>query len=190
MFEAFHPTLVKKKIVRIERRKKSGDRKKPSSDWWKKDQWESIVCVQLLSCTRILFVGRCGAHFPSLSIVDFWALAQILDCWVSNCWVSQEFICDLNPLKNEVKWQVRGLPWTTALSVCSIERALLDTSFIYLFFFFFVEENAVSTINLNYSICMKIFTWKNCIKKLLFKTKKIFWKKVLFLEKKCFWKKI
>ena len=40
--------------------------------------------------------------------------------------------------------------------VCSIERALLDTSFVYLFIF--IEGNEVSMINLYYSTCMKSFT--------------------------------
>ena len=56
-------------------------------------------------------------------------------------------------------------------TVCSVERALLDTSFIYLFIF--IEGNAVSVINLNYSSCMQSFTWK------IVKT---------FLEKNFFWK--
>ena len=38
-------------------------------------------------------------------------------------------------------------------TVCSIERALLDTSFVYIFIF--IEGNAVSVINLNYSTCLK-----------------------------------
>ena len=33
-------------------------------------------------------------------------------------------------------------------TVCSIERAILDTSLVYLFIF--IEGNAVSVINLNY----------------------------------------
>ena len=43
-------------------------------------------------------------------------------------------------------------------TMCSIERALLDTSFIY--HFIFIEGNAVSVMNLNYSTCIKIFTKK------------------------------
>ena len=41
-------------------------------------------------------------------------------------------------------------------TVCSIKRALLDTSFVYLFIF--IEGNAVSVMNLNYSTCVKSFT--------------------------------
>ena len=40
-------------------------------------------------------------------------------------------------------------------TVCSIEKALLDTSFIYIFIF--IEGNAVSVINLNYGIFRKNF---------------------------------
>ena len=69
-------------------------------------------------------------------------------------------------------------------TVCSIERALLDMSFFYLFIF--IERNAVSSMNLNYSTCMKSFTQKI--------VKKFFWRKT-FSEKKFFlrkeiWKKI
>ena len=41
-------------------------------------------------------------------------------------------------------------------TVCSFNRALLDTSLNYLFIF--IERNAVSVINLNYSTCMKSLT--------------------------------
>ena len=41
-------------------------------------------------------------------------------------------------------------------SVCSIERARIDTSFDYLFIF--IEGNAVSMINLNYVALVKSFT--------------------------------
>ena len=43
-------------------------------------------------------------------------------------------------------------------TVCSIERALLDTYFVYLFIL--IEGNVVSVINLNYNTCMKSFTSK------------------------------
>ena len=33
-------------------------RKKTGSDWLEKDQLESVICAQSLSCTRIHFVGR------------------------------------------------------------------------------------------------------------------------------------
>ena len=46
-----------------------------------------------------------------------------LRSWVwPNCWVSPEFLHDLTPIKNEVKWQIVGLHWTTAL--CAVLREL------------------------------------------------------------------
>ena len=57
-------------------------------------------------------------------------------------------------------------------TVCGVERALLDTSFISLFIS--IERNAVSVINLNYSTCIKSFAWKivkNFLKRLLFHRK-------------------
>ena len=56
-------------------------------------------------------------------------------------------------------------------TVCSIERALLDTSFAYLFIC--IEGNAVSVINLNNSTFMKSFTRK-IVGKLFVETKKFF----------------
>ena len=58
IFEAFHLTLVKRNLQNRERRKRSGYRIKPSSNWLKKDRWESIICVQYLSWERIVFVSR------------------------------------------------------------------------------------------------------------------------------------
>ena len=54
-------------------------------------------------------------------------------------------------------------------TVCNIERAVIDISFIYLFIV--IEGNAVSVINLNYSTCMKRFT-KKIVKKNAFLKKK------------------
>ena len=65
------------------------------------------------------------------SMVDFWVTAQRV--WF-NFWVSSELLRDLNYLKNEVKWQVGGLPSTTAL--CAVLRELflkrLSSIFLYL----------------------------------------------------------
>ena len=76
-------------------------------------------------------------------------------------------------------------------TVCSIERALFDTPLIYLFIF--IEGNAVSVMNLNYSTCMISFTLK-IVKKTDLK-KIFFWKKTFFentflLKKKIFFGKI
>ena len=51
---------LSRRIVRIEGAGKWAAiyRKKPSRDWLEKDQWESVISVQPLGCTRILFVGR------------------------------------------------------------------------------------------------------------------------------------
>ena len=57
-FNAFYLPLVKKNHQNRERRKRSGYRKKPSSNWLEKDQWESIICVQPLTWEQILFVGK------------------------------------------------------------------------------------------------------------------------------------
>ena len=51
---------LSRRIIIRERRKKSSYRKKPSSDWHEKDQWENVICVQSLSCTRIFFVSIAG----------------------------------------------------------------------------------------------------------------------------------
>ena len=56
-------------------------------------------------------------------------------------------------------------------------------SFVYPFIF--IEGNAVSVINLNYSTCIKSFTQK-IVKKKLFETKKFFLEKILFFEKNFF----
>ena len=58
IFKAFHLTIVMKNRQNVEHRKRSGLLKKLSSDWRKKDQYESAIFVQSLSCTRILFVGK------------------------------------------------------------------------------------------------------------------------------------
>ena len=70
-------------------------------------------------------------------------------------------------------------------TVCSIERALFDTPFIYLFIF--IEGNAVSVMNLNYSTSMITFTLK-IVKKTVFLKKNLFWK-YIFAEKKFFLEK-
>ena len=51
---------LSRRIVRMESAEKWAAiyRKKPSHDWLEKDQWESVISVQSLSCIRILFVGR------------------------------------------------------------------------------------------------------------------------------------
>ena len=51
---------LSRRIVRMESVEKWAAiyRKKPSRDWLEKDQWESVISVQSLSCIRILFVGR------------------------------------------------------------------------------------------------------------------------------------
>ena len=41
-------------------------------------------------------------------------------------------------------------------TMCNIEKALLDTSFVYAFIS--IKGNALSMINLSYSTCMKSFT--------------------------------
>ena len=69
--------------------------------------------------------GDCQAHFPS----SLWLRPQV---WF-NCWVSPEFLGDLNPLKNEVKWQVGGLPSTTAL--CAVLRKLFSIHLSSIFLF-------------------------------------------------------
>ena len=78
-FKAFHLTFVKKNRQNRQHRKRSGYRKKTSSDWQEKDQQESVICVQPLHCTRILFVaegevrsfdkGDCRSH-SSLSLTS------------------------------------------------------------------------------------------------------------------------
>ena len=52
--------LLSRRIVRMESAGKWAVifRKKPSRDWLEKDQWESVVSAQSLSCPWILFVGR------------------------------------------------------------------------------------------------------------------------------------
>ena len=42
-------------------------------------------------------------------------------------------------------------------TVCSIDRALLDT-FLSTYLFIFIAGNAVSVIDLDYNTCMKSFT--------------------------------
>ena len=51
---------LSRRIVRMESAEKWAAiyRKKPSRDWLGKDQWESVISVQSLSCIRILFLGR------------------------------------------------------------------------------------------------------------------------------------
>ena len=49
IYETFHLTLVKKNRQNRESRKRSDYRKKPSSDWLEKDQWESVISVQSLA---------------------------------------------------------------------------------------------------------------------------------------------
>ena len=81
-------------------------------------------------------------------------------------------------------------------TVCSIERALLDTSIVYLFNF--IEGKAVSVINLNYSSCIKSFTCK-IVKKCFIEKKTYLKQKTYFLSffflrktffgKQKFWKK-
>ena len=66
-------------------------------------------------------------------------------------------------------------------TVFSIEWALLITSFVYLFMF--IKGNAVSVINLNYSTCIKRFTWKIVKKQLFWKEKLLFETKTFFLQK-------
>ena len=48
---------LSRRIVRMESAGKWAAiyRKKPSREWLEKDQWESIISVQSLSCTRIYF---------------------------------------------------------------------------------------------------------------------------------------
>ena len=90
--------------------------------------------------------------------------------WVwSNCWVSSEFLYDLNPLKNEVKWLVGGLPSMTAL--CVVLRELSLTCFHPSFFFYCrecVEHHKFEL--LYYSTCMKCFQWKIVKKTAFLKT--------------------
>ena len=48
----FQKKVVNKNRQNRERRRRSSYRKKPSSDCLEKDQWESVICEQSLSCTR------------------------------------------------------------------------------------------------------------------------------------------
>ena len=51
---------LSRRIVRMESAGKWAAiyREKPSRDWLEKDEWESVISVQSLSCIQILFVGR------------------------------------------------------------------------------------------------------------------------------------
>ena len=102
----------------------------------------------------------------------------------SNCWVSPEFLLDLKPLKNEVKWQVGGLPSTTAL--CAELRKLFLIRFRLSFYFSWRGCSERDKFKLQH-LCEKFYmkNWKktvflNCY----LKNKKIFlWKKFLFGRK-------
>ena len=61
---AFYLMFVKKNRQNRKRRKRSGYRKKPSSDWLEKDCWESVICVtvQPLSCRGIFLSAEGGVR--------------------------------------------------------------------------------------------------------------------------------
>ena len=105
--------------------------------------------------------GDCRAYFPSLSLTS--------ELWLwSNGWVPPEFLLTSTLFKNELKWQVGGLPLMTAL--CAVLRELFLICFC---LFSFIEGSALSVINLNYSYCMKSCIWK-IVKKTYLKYNKIF----------------
>ena len=98
--------------------------------------------------------GDCRAHFSSyLSIFDFWALAHILG--VVQLLSLPGVPPWPNPFKNEAKWQVGGLPPTTAL--CAVLRELFFIRFRLSFYFYWRECCERDKFKLD-STCMKSFT--------------------------------
>ena len=107
---------LSRRIVRIESAEKWAAiyRKKPSRNWLEKDQWESVISVQSLSCVQILFVGRCRTEsFQRLQD----RLKQHVPKSIRSCSSSQKRLLPARWCKSSIQTNTQSLASDSAIGL-------------------------------------------------------------------------